>query len=136
MASGIETAARTSSPVIVTMSIDLGSDLEVRVAVVAYRQVVSLDRPRASEADHVPDRAGFVVRPGGPGAAERLLTDDRAGRLVVDVEVAGRVAQRVGRLPDGCFIRGEDRSGEPIRGRLVHQPPRLPPSAFAQSVLR
>ena len=38
-------------------------------------------------------RAGLVVGPDGPRAAERLLTDDRAGRLVVDVEVAGRVAQ-------------------------------------------
>ena len=42
---------------------------------------------------HIEPALSFV--PGRARAAERLLPDDRAGRLVVDVEVAGRVAQRL-----------------------------------------
>src|SRR5213076_3331113 len=58
-----------------------------RVAVVGRRDEGLLDRARADPADQVPHRAGLVVRPGRARAAERLLPDDRAGRLVVDVEV-------------------------------------------------
>ncbi len=51
----------------------------------------------------------------GPGAAERLLADHRAGRLVVDVEVARRVPQRLGGLGDGGAVRGQDRPGQRVR---------------------
>ena len=66
----------------------------VRVAVVGRRDERLLDRARRHPAQQVPDRAGLVVRARGPGPAERLLTDHGSGRLVVDVEVAGREAQR------------------------------------------
>ena len=71
-----------------------------RIAVVGRRHERLLDRARADPAQQVQLRAGLVVGARPAGAAERLLADDRAGRLVVDVEVAGGVAQR-GRAPRG-----------------------------------
>jgi hypothetical protein len=52
---------------------------------------------------------------------ERLLTDDRAGRLVVDVEVARRVLEPVLRVRDRGTILGEDGAREPVRRSLVDQ---------------
>src|SRR5581483_8031811 len=66
---------------------------EERIAVVARRHERLLDRARTHPADEVPERAGLVVRAGGARAAERLLPHDGAGRLVVDIEVAGRVPE-------------------------------------------
>src|SRR5712691_13272394 len=63
------------------------------VAVVRGRHEGFLDRARADPPDQVPHRARLVVRAGRTRAAERLLADNRAGRLVVDVEVAGRIAK-------------------------------------------
>ena len=71
-----------------------------RIAVVPRRVEGLLDRPRADPAHQVQLRARLVVGARAARAAERLLADDRAGRLVVDVEVAGRVAQRRRRLDD------------------------------------
>src|ERR671930_2229248 len=62
-----------------------------RVAVIRWRDERLLDRPWAHPADEIPHRPGLVVRARCTGAAERLLADDRAGRLVVDVEVPRRV---------------------------------------------
>src|SRR5580692_12898661 len=67
----------------------------VRVAVVGRGDEQLLDGPGVDPADQVEDRAGLVVGATGPGPAERLLADDRAGRLVVDVEVARREPQAV-----------------------------------------
>src|SRR6185437_6140538 len=61
----------------------------VRVAVIGRRHEQLLDRPGVDPADQIKDRARLVVGAAGPGAAERLLADDGAGGLVVDVEVAG-----------------------------------------------
>ena len=72
----------------------------VRVAVVLRRDERLLDRARRGPAQQVDRGAGLVVGARGPAAAERLLADDRAGRLVVDVEVAGREAQRLARPRD------------------------------------
>ena len=63
----------------------------------------------------VEHRAGLVVGAAGPGAAERLLPDDGAGRLVVDVEVARREAQRSAGLGDRGPVLGEDRAGQRVR---------------------
>jgi len=41
---------------------------------------------------------------GGRRVGEGLLADDRAGGLVVDVEVSGRVAQHVHRLYNGAAV--------------------------------
>src|SRR5436190_11115194 len=62
-----------------------------RVAVIRGRDERLLDRARADPADQVPHRARLVVRARRSSATEGLLADDRAGRLVVDVEVPGRV---------------------------------------------
>ena len=72
----------------------------VRVGGDGRRDEGLLDRARADPAQQVVDRAGLVVGARGPPAAEGLLADDRAGRLVVDVEVAGGEPQRLGRLGD------------------------------------
>src|SRR5207247_10833718 len=63
------------------------------IAVVGGRHERLLDRARAYPTDEVPQRACLVVRAGSACAAERLLADDRAGRLVIDVEVASRIAK-------------------------------------------
>src|SRR6202012_2427685 len=68
----------------------------VGVAVVGGRGEQLLDGAGADPADQVEERARLVVGAAGPGAAERLLADDGAGGLVVDVEVARRIGQRRG----------------------------------------
>ena len=65
-----------------------------RIPVVPRRAEVLLDRPRADPADQIQLRPGLVVGARRAGAAERLLADDRAGGLVVDVEVAGGIPER------------------------------------------
>ena len=89
--------------------------LQERVAVVRRRHERLLDRARRRPADEVPHRAGLVVRARGARAAERLLPDDRTGRLVVDVEVAGRVAQALPRRSTARAVAREDRAGERVR---------------------
>src|SRR4029077_17915987 len=64
------------------------------------------------------DRPGLVVGAAGPRPAERLLPDDRTGRLVVDVEVARREAQRVGGARDRPPVLVYDRAGQRV-GRDV-----------------
>src|SRR5689334_11842509 len=92
-----------------------------RVAVVGRRHERLLDRARARPPDQVPHGAGLVVRPRRPRPAERLLADDRAGRLVVHVEVAGGVSQGVGRVLDRAPVGGEDRPRQRVRRRPVDQ---------------
>src|SRR6266496_6439352 len=66
----------------------------VRVAMIGRRHKGLLDRSRRGPAEQVPHRAGLVIRSRRAAAAERLLSDDSAGRLVIDVEVAGGETQR------------------------------------------
>jgi len=68
----------------------------VRVRVVGRRDQRLLDRAGQGPALQVLRGAGLVVGAGGSAAAEGLLADDGAGRLVVDVGAAGRVAQLLG----------------------------------------
>src|SRR5262245_49124776 len=86
-------------------------------------------RARRDPADEVPERAGFVVGAGGARAAERLLPDDGARRFVVDVEVAGGVAQPRARLVDGRTLARPDRAGQGVGGGLVDELQRLAPLA-------
>src|ERR1700761_7095615 len=83
-----------------------------RVAVVGRGDERLLDRTGLRPPQQFERRSRLVVRAARARAAERLLADHRAGRLVVDVEVAGRVAQRGGRLDDRLAIAREDRAGE------------------------
>src|SRR4051794_17775749 len=101
---------------------------EERVAVVAGRDERLLDRPRADPADQVPHRARLVVRPGSTAAAERLLADDGAGRLVVHVEVAGGVAEHFPGLLDRLAVARENGAGEPIGRGGVDELERLLPA--------
>src|SRR4029077_4834964 len=92
-----------------------------RVAVVGRRHERLLDRARADPADQVPHRAGLVVRSRRAGAAERLLPDDRAGRLVVNVEVAGRIPELLPGEFERVALLCEYRSGQPVRRALVDE---------------
>src|SRR5687768_9626474 len=82
--------SRNSAPLAQTT----GSGLEHRrVAELDGRDEGLFDGPGAQPALQVQGAPGFVVRSGPARAAERLLPDDRARRLVVHVEVAGSVAE-------------------------------------------
>src|SRR5437868_1165448 len=79
----------------------------VRVFVIGGRGEGLLDRARADPTHEVQLRARLVVRPRAPSAPERLLTDDGARRLVVDVEVSRRVAERHHRFANRASLCGE-----------------------------
>src|SRR5262249_3897740 len=77
-----ETAARWRAAVAL-------SSAHVRVRVIGRRNERLLCRTRRQPTHQVEPRTGLVVRTRRTGTAERLLPDDRTGRLVVDVDVAG-----------------------------------------------
>src|SRR5829696_9897581 len=110
--------------------------VEERVAVIARGEERLLDGSRADPSDQVPHRSRLVVRPGGARAAERLLSDDGARRLVVDVEVAGRIAEAVGGLVDGGAVLAEDRAGQAVRSGAVDEIERLVPRSLVVDVGR
>ena len=64
----------------------------VGVAVIAWWCEVLFHRAWADPTDQVPLAASFVIGAGCTGATEWLLSDNRPGGLVVDVEVACSVA--------------------------------------------
>src|SRR5471032_2646534 len=99
-----------------------------RVAVVRRRDERLLDRARRRPADQVPHRARLVVRTRGASAAERLLADDGASRLVVDVEVPGRMTEVVTRLLNGSPILRPDGAGEAVGSSVVDDIERLAPA--------
>ena len=74
--------------------------------------------------------------PGPARAAERLLPDDGAGRLVVDVEVAGGVAQRAHRLAHRRAIAREHGAGQRVRRRAIDDRERLLPLRVGIDVRR
>src|ERR671934_1719911 len=92
-----------------------------RVPVVPRRDERLLDGARADPADQVPNRPRLVVRARGARPAERLLADHRAGRLVVHVEVAGRVAELLACLLDRAALVREDSPREPVRRAAVDE---------------
>src|SRR4029077_5911749 len=81
-------------------------------------------------------RAGLVVRARGTRAAERLLPDDRTGWLVVDVEVARRVAELVLRIRRSRPILREDGACQAVRSGAVDERQRLIPRVFVVNVGR
>ena len=44
----------------------------------------------------------------------RTLADDRSGRLVVEVDVSGRIAKHIGSSAQGGLLGGEDRPGQSV----------------------
>src|SRR6266852_2017534 len=91
------------------------------VAVIGGRRVRLLDHARADPADQVEERAGLVVGARRARAAERLQAYDSACRLVVDVEVAGRVDEPLRRLADRLPVPRENRARQPVRTGAVAQ---------------
>src|SRR5260370_27530443 len=89
------------------------------------RRISLLDRPGADPANEVQERPRLVVGARRPGATERLETDDRAGGLVIDVEVSGRVDERLGCLADRVAILLEDGAPDPLRPRFLAPLPPL-----------
>src|SRR5262245_61826716 len=89
----------------------------VRVRGVGRGREVLLDRAGGDPADQVPEAAGLVVGAGGAGAAEGLLADDGAGGLVVDVEVAGGVAEAGLGGVDGGAVAREHSAGQGVGRR-------------------
>ena len=75
--------------------------------------------------------AGFVIRTGGACAAERLLPDGCARRLVVDVEVTRSVKQTIRHHLYRRAILREDRSRERV-GEVRSQMAKVS-SSFASS---
>src|SRR5437660_8215766 len=96
-----------------------------RIAVIGGRRVRLLDHPRTHPPDQVEERARLVVGARRTSASERLHPDDRAGRLVVDVEVAGGVDEPFRGFPDRLPVAGEDRAGQPVRACAVAEVERL-----------
>ncbi len=66
--------------------------LHVGIAVVGRRNEGLFHRADARPAHQVSSRAGFVVRAGRAAPAERLLADDGARGLVVDIEIPCRLS--------------------------------------------
>jgi len=92
--------------------------VHVGVAEVFGRQEGFFDGSRGDPSFEIEPAAGFVVCAGCPCSAERLLGDDGARGLVVYVEIASGVAQRVHRLYNGSAVQGEYRAGQRVRRRL------------------
>src|SRR3982750_3722065 len=107
-----------------------------RVAIVARRREGFLQGSRADPAYEVQLGPRLVVRAGSARAAERLLTDDRAGGLVVDIEIPGGVPERAERLPDTRAIAAEHGAGQRVWRRLVDDLERLFPLAVGIHVGR
>ena len=78
-----------------------------RVQVVLEPYEVLLDAARRHEAVEDRDRARLVVGATRARTSEWLLADNGARALLVVVDVAGRVAQTVGRLEQRLAFRGE-----------------------------
>src|SRR5262245_20170762 len=76
-------------------------------------------RARRHPAHQVPRAARFVIGRRRAAAAERLSSDDRAGRLVVDVEVARRAHEALRQIGDDFAILREDRAGERVRRAVI-----------------
>src|SRR4029450_6247540 len=93
-----------------------------------------LDRARVYPANEVELRPGLVIGARRARPAERLLADDRTRRLVVDVVVAGRIAQCGAGLAERSPIAREDSAGQRIRRRAVDEGERLEPGAVVERI--
>src|SRR2546430_13672057 len=78
----------------------------------------------------------FRSRAAGARPSEGLLPHDRTGGLVVDVEVPGSIPQRLFCLFDRAPVLRENRAGERIRRRLIHEAQRLSPAGRGVDVDR
>src|SRR5215212_8126324 len=103
---------------------------------IARRRERLLDGSRTHPPNQVDLRSRLVVRAGPASAAERLLADHRACWLVIDVKVAGGVAQRAHRIAYRRAIAGEDGTGQGIRRSAIDDFQRLRPGGVGIDVRR
>src|SRR5215203_5416673 len=108
----------------------------MRITPVGGRDEVFFDGSGAGPAEQVLRGARLVVGAAGPPTAERLLSNDGAGGLVVDVEIAGGEAKQFGGLGDGLPVLGDDRAGEPVRSGCFHLAKSLVVAAVVENVHR
>src|SRR5205814_10059116 len=101
--------------------------LHERVPIIRRRRKRLLDVPGAHPAHEIELRPRLVVSAGTASSAKRLLPDHRAGRLVVDVEIAGRIAERERSLADSSAVRAEHPPRQRVWRRLVDDLQCLPP---------
>src|SRR5688500_6293714 len=90
-----------------------------RIPIVRRRRKSFLDVSRAYPAHEIELRAGLVVGAGAACSAEGLLPYDGARGLVVDVEIAGSVAQNERCLADRLAISAEHGAGERVGRSLI-----------------
>src|SRR5258706_4202430 len=127
------TALRTSGRSMVTTTTDPSGSYRTvigppgllrvheRIAVVGGRRVCLLDHAWAGPADEVEDRTRLVVGSRRARAAKRLQPDDRAGGLVIDVEAAGGVDQRLGCGANRLPVAGEDGACQSVRAGAIDE---------------
>src|SRR5207245_4601921 len=84
-----------------------------------------LDHGRADPPNQGQEGARLGVGTWRARSSERLQPDDRAGRFVVDVEVAGCVDELLRSLANRLPVAGEHRAGEPVRARPIAKLERL-----------
>lgn len=92
-----------------------------RVVVFGRRNKVLLDRARRDEAVKDRDRARLVVGAGRASTAKGLLANNRARALVVDVKVAGSVAQQVRRALERDAVLAENGTRQGVLGGVFNQ---------------
>ena len=92
----------------------------MRIAIFGGRHKVFLYGTRTDPAQQVQVAARFIIRTRSPGAAERLLTNHGAGRLIVIIEITGCIAQYTAGLHHGITVLAENGTCEPLwRGFLT-----------------
>ena len=99
----------------------MGSHLITRIRDLANCEKLLFDAPDAHKAAEKVNAASLIIRATGPGTTKGLLTDDGAGALAIDVEVAGGITQGVFGEPDGGAVGGEDAAGEGVVGGGVDE---------------
>src|SRR6266480_5997463 len=98
-----------------------------RVPIVGRRRESFLDRAWTYPAHQIELRPGLVVGARPARSAERLLSNDRASWLVVDVEIPRRVAERQRCLANCLPVSAEHRARQCVRRGLIHNPERFRP---------
>src|SRR5690349_5764566 len=91
------------------------------IPVVHGRHERLFDRAHRYPPRQVRLRAGLIVGTRTTCAAEWLLSYHGASRLIVDIKIAGGIAQSFRRFLDGVSITREDRSRQSIGRRIVYE---------------
>src|SRR5262245_375814 len=101
-----------------------------RVTVIGWRDEDLFDRAGADPTHQDHHRSGFIVRTARSRTSERLLPDDGAGRLVVNIEIARSKPKNAIGFGDGCPTCSEHATRQTVRGRFIDGGQRLYPLVF------